>query len=100
MPYYVTEIRAAENILVVSPDPREAARGTVRLERFHALADREELVGALQCQSRYREPPVACTAHARGDELTLAFEEPHLVSPGQSAVLYRGSRCLGGGIAA
>ena len=49
---------------------------------------------------RYRQPDQACTAvldDAGG--LHLSFEQPQrAITPGQSAVVYDGDRCLGGGI--
>ena len=55
---------------------------------------------ALSAKTRYRQADVACTVHADGmDRFALDFEEAQwAVTPGQSAVLYDGDVCLGGGI--
>jgi tRNA-specific 2-thiouridylase len=58
--------------------------------------------GALAAKTRYRQADAACqlvkTVAATCD---LAFEEPQwAVTPGQSAVLYDGDVCLGGGVIA
>jgi tRNA-specific 2-thiouridylase len=53
----------------------------------------------LSAKTRYRQPDMAC--HFSGDNAAfqLNFEqEQWAVTPGQSAVLYDGDICLGGGI--
>ncbi len=48
---------------------------------------------------RYRQPDQDVTALIAGDELYLSADAPQrAVTPGQSAVLYRGDVCLGGAI--
>lgn len=48
---------------------------------------------------RYRQPDQPVTVTRRGDNLLFTFDEPQrAVTPGQSAVLYDGQTCLGGGI--
>jgi tRNA-specific 2-thiouridylase len=56
--------------------------------------------GALSAKTRYRQADVACRVLAQGpDRFTLDFTDPQwAVTPGQSAVLYDGDVCLGGGI--
>jgi tRNA-specific 2-thiouridylase len=56
--------------------------------------------GMLSAKTRYRQADVACAiAPAGPDRFTLDFSEPQwAVTPGQSAVLYDGDVCLGGGI--
>jgi tRNA-specific 2-thiouridylase len=56
--------------------------------------------GALSAKTRYRQADVACAIALAGpDRFTLDFSEPQwAVTPGQSAVLYDGDVCLGGGI--
>ena len=54
----------------------------------------------LAAKTRYRQADVACQIAATGnDRFALHFTEPQwAVTPGQSAVLYDGDVCLGGGI--
>ncbi|MEK8046656.1 tRNA 2-thiouridine(34) synthase MnmA [Ideonella margarita] len=56
--------------------------------------------GALGAKSRYRQADAACTlAPGAGDAMRLDFSELQwAVTPGQSAVLYDGEVCLGGGV--
>ena len=53
----------------------------------------------LSAKTRYRQPDMAC--HFSGDtsRFELTFDQAQwAVTPGQSAVLYHGDICLGGGI--
>ena len=64
----------------------------------HAPGDGE----ALGAKTRYRQADSACAVRGRaraGFELDFAAPQ-WAVTPGQSAVLYRGEVCLGGGIIA
>jgi tRNA-specific 2-thiouridylase len=56
--------------------------------------------GAYGAKTRYRQADAACVlSGAKGDRFALSFGEPQwAVTPGQSAVLYDGDVCLGGGI--
>jgi len=54
---------------------------------------------ALAAKTRYRQADVACRQQPRADGFSLSFTTPQwAVTPGQSAVLYDGDVCLGGGI--
>ena len=53
----------------------------------------------LTAKFRYRQPDQPVTVTRIGDQLHFVFDGPQrAVTPGQSAVLYEGERCLGGGI--
>ena len=56
--------------------------------------------GRYTCKTRYRMTDAACTLHYLSDDTAeLQFDEPQwAVTHGQSAVLYDGEVCLGGGI--
>ena len=48
---------------------------------------------------RYRSPDVACSLAPHDGGWRVTFDQPEwAVTPGQSAVLYDGERCLGGGV--
>jgi tRNA-specific 2-thiouridylase len=53
----------------------------------------------LSAKTRYRQADVPCVHSGGTDEFSLTFSNPQwAVTPGQSAVLYDGEVCLGGGI--
>ncbi len=56
--------------------------------------------GAYAAKSRYRQTDAPCTlVSASPDKFSLTFPEAQwAVTPGQSAVLYNGEVCLGGGV--
>ncbi|WP_034295505.1 tRNA 2-thiouridine(34) synthase MnmA [Herbaspirillum sp. RV1423] len=54
---------------------------------------------ALSAKTRYRQADVPCMFSDAGERFDLRFADPQwAVTPGQSAVLYQGDVCLGGGI--
>jgi tRNA-specific 2-thiouridylase len=55
--------------------------------------------GRYRAKTRYRQVDAACELALTPEGVRLAFDEPQwAVTPGQSAVLYDGDVCLGGGI--
>ncbi|MBX9818446.1 MAG: tRNA 2-thiouridine(34) synthase MnmA, partial [Burkholderiaceae bacterium] len=58
--------------------------------------------GALAAKTRYRQADAPCTLGSHpGKSFALDFSVPQwAVTPGQSAVLYDGDVCLGGGVIA
>jgi tRNA-specific 2-thiouridylase len=57
--------------------------------------------GALAAKTRYRQADAACALRLADGGFALDFETPQwAVTPGQSAVLYDGDICLGGGVIA
>jgi tRNA-specific 2-thiouridylase len=58
--------------------------------------------GALAAKTRYRQADAACALATSGDHsFSLTFgDDQWAVTPGQSAVLYAGEVCLGGGVIA
>ena len=56
---------------------------------------------ALAAKTRYRQLDAICTLQADADHASMQFDEAQwAVTPGQSAVLYDGDVCLGGGVIA
>ena len=66
------------------------------------VAGRAPLPGAFAAKTRYRQHDAGCGfASGDGHAFELRFEQPQwAVTPGQSAVLYDGEVCLGGGVIA
>jgi tRNA-specific 2-thiouridylase len=57
--------------------------------------------GPLASKARYRQADAACTLESAGDPRAISLSFPDAqwaVTPGQSAVLYDGAVCLGGGV--
>jgi len=76
--------------------------GSLRADQASWVAGVAPEAKALSAKTRYRQADVACTVAPSGmSEFALQFMEPQwAVTPGQSAVLYDGDICLGGGIIA
>jgi tRNA-specific 2-thiouridylase len=66
------------------------------------IAGESPVVGAYAAKTRYRQADAVCALRdGGGDGFMLDFIEPQwAVTPGQSAVLYDGDICLGGGVIA
>jgi tRNA-specific 2-thiouridylase len=93
-PWYVMRIDAPSNRLVVGRREDLAVR-SVELDQVTFIDGRAAEPLACQARLRYHAPPIA--AVYEGGRLSLG--EPFLgAAPGQAAVLYSGSRVLGGGI--
>jgi tRNA-specific 2-thiouridylase len=57
--------------------------------------------GVMAAKTRYRQSDAGCRFEAAADGFALRFEQAQwAVTPGQSAVLYDGEVCLGGGVIA
>jgi tRNA-uridine 2-sulfurtransferase len=92
-PWYVVAIDAPANRVVVGRK-EELAVDEVELEGVSFVGTRPPEPLTCEARLRYRAEPIAATL--RGT--TLRLREPFLgAAPGQAAVLYRGSRVLGGG---
>lgn len=96
VPHFVISIDAARNTITVARHRDAAARRDARVEDLHWIAGAPDRAAQLLAQARYREAPVSVTLSIRDGAATAQFETPHIVSPGQSLVLYDDDRCLGG----
>jgi tRNA-specific 2-thiouridylase len=99
-PLYVTGIGEDNELVVGSAD--ELLAGGLEAEDVNWLLDSEELPREefrAAVQIRYRGAPAPATvAQGPGRTFSARFDAPQrAVAPGQSAVVYRGDRVLGGG---
>ena len=74
--------------------------GQLQAQDASWVAGRPPAIAGYGAKTRYRQADAACRLdRAEGDTFALDFAEPQwAVTPGQSAVLYDGEVCLGGGI--
>jgi tRNA-specific 2-thiouridylase len=97
-PHYVIAKDVAANTITVSdsPLPRAAKSTVITIAETNWIGDVED--GTCEARYRYRGSriPARVTKTASGAQVVL--EKPFFVPLGQSLVLYRGSRCVGGGI--
>ncbi|MEZ5651722.1 MAG: tRNA 2-thiouridine(34) synthase MnmA [Burkholderiaceae bacterium] len=104
-PWYVAGKDLARNVLIAvqgHDHPLLMSRSLIATG-MHWVAGVAPASGArLTVRSRYRQQDVAVAQwRVENDRLELTFESPQwAVTPGQSAVLYAGETCLGGGFIA
>ena len=99
-PIFVGDKNPASNTVTLCSD-RKLYKSELRASRINILTDETfEEPTRVEAKIRYRHAPAAATVLRRGDdELTLRFDEPQrAIARGQSLVLYRGDRVIGGGI--
>jgi tRNA-specific 2-thiouridylase len=104
-PWYVAGKDMAANTLVVVQGHDHPLLRKAQLEAADASWIAGHLPapeGVLAAKTRYRQADSACRfTRSTPEAFGLEFDEPQwAVTPGQSAVLYRGEVCLGGGVIA
>ena len=106
-PWYVARKDLGSNTLYVvqGHDHPWLMSRTLRAQAAHWISGAPPQPGLahpdpLAAKTRYRQSDARCEiANAEGERFSLSFDSPQwAVTPGQSAVLYRGEVCLGGGI--
>ncbi len=99
LPYYVVGKDMNRNEVYVSRNINDDAmwRTTISLTNLHWIHGAPNEVDMLRVRLRHRGELKPC--QLRGTELFLT-EPERAVAPGQSAVIYAGGVCLGGGIVA
>lgn len=102
-PWYVCGKDVATRTLIVTQDPYHPSLWSRRLEidELHRLGPFPEgfPTEGISAVARYRQAEVPCRLEFTGprDAIVKTDEPLHAPTPGQFLVLYRGSRCLGGG---
>jgi tRNA-specific 2-thiouridylase len=98
-PWYVARIDAETNRVVVARREQAETR-RFRVERPNWLCD--PLSGPTACavKIRYQVEEIPCVVEPEDGAYRVELERPEIVTPGQSAVFYGGTRVLGGGIIA
>ena len=99
MPMFVVAIEPESRAVVLGPRESLLGRGLIA-RGVRWMTEAPLGVGdAVEVQHRHRATPVAAIiVRVDGDEIELALDAPlSAITPGQSMVLYRGERVLGGG---
>ena len=101
-PWYVLDKDLARNTLVVAQGhdhPTLMSHGLHAIDASWVSGSPPADASDLSAKTRYRQSDGICHIQSKDAEFDLAFDEAQwAVTPGQSAVLYRGPICLGGGI--
>ncbi|MBX9927839.1 MAG: tRNA 2-thiouridine(34) synthase MnmA [Gemmatimonadaceae bacterium] len=99
-PRYVVAIRPATREVVVGPREALLGHGVIVRGVNWLVADVPSVGSRVQLRVRHRHTPTAAEiVRFERDELELALDEPvAAIAPGQSLVLYDGTRTLGGGV--
>jgi tRNA-specific 2-thiouridylase len=97
-PRYVIGLEPKTNTLRVGAESELLAREVAFTDFNWLSADEPRASEAIEAQIRYRHRPARAALHlAPGGRGRLVFDEPQrAITPGQSAVFYRGDRLLGG----
>ncbi len=96
-PWYVAKVDAEHNAVVVARREELGVQKTVIGEENWLTDLPERFQGAVKL--RYNSAEVGAEVVRQPEGKTeLHFDEPQVVTPGQSAVVYDGDRVLGGGI--
>jgi tRNA-specific 2-thiouridylase len=103
-PWFVARKDLAKNTLwvVQGHDHSWLLSSTLQADDTSWIAGEPPRAGAYAAKTRYRQVDAACVLESSEDgTFTLSFADPQwAVTPGQSAVLYDGEVCLGGGVIA
>jgi len=101
LPYYVVGKDMAKNEVYVTTDidDNNLWKSDLNLISMHWINGEPDLQQRYWVRTRYRQPLVGCRLTATKNGLTVKLDEPvRAITPGQSAVIYDGEHCLGGGI--
>ena len=100
--WYVARKDLENNVLYVvqGHDHPWLLQSELQAADLNWIAGEPPALGPLAAKTRYRQTDAACEiVQASAMAMSLRFTEPQwAVTPGQSAVLYDGDVCLGGGI--
>jgi tRNA-specific 2-thiouridylase len=74
---------------------------TLEADDLSWVSGHAPVAGDVAAKTRYRQADAACAISSSAERITLQFAQPQwAVTPGQSAVVYDGEVCLGGGVIA
>lgn len=103
LPYYVIGKDMSKNEVYVTTDLNDDSlwRDSITLGHLHWINGSPEASKTYKVRTRHRAPLIDCEiTEITASHVTLKLKDAErAVTPGQSAVLYDGSRVVGGGIA-
>jgi tRNA-specific 2-thiouridylase len=100
-PWFVADKDVANNrLLVVQGHDHELLLScALQAKQMSWVSGCAPAAGTYNAKTRYRQADAACQLHLSAEGFDLEFSQPQwAVTPGQSAVVYQGEVCLGGGI--
>lgn len=100
-PYYVIAKDIKKNTITVAHEYTGVEHGTkeARLESVNGIDLLSDPKKKYKARVRYRQPLEECGVENTENGVAVIFKKPQrAVTPGQSLVLYDGSRVLGGGV--
>lgn len=101
-PYFVVEKNSETNELLAGKGENHPLlfRKKIILDNIHWISGKcPELPLDCEVSIRYRQASVPASLNLEKDQYLIHFKTPvRAISPGQSAVIYQGKYCLGGGI--
>jgi tRNA-specific 2-thiouridylase len=102
LPYYVVGKDMAKNEVYVTTDLQDERLWSdeINLTSVHWINDAPSTQDELMVRTRHRAKliPIKSISGSGGEWQVKLGEDVRALTPGQSAVIYRGSECLGGGI--
>lgn len=103
-PWFVADKNRENNILVVvqGHDHPLLLKSALTATEISWTSTTAPLAGSYTAKTRYRQHDAPCQLRLLEQEsIALTFNQPQwAITPGQSAVIYQGARCWGGGIIA
>jgi tRNA-uridine 2-sulfurtransferase len=99
-PMFVVAIEPATRAVVIGTRDELLGRGVVAREVNWLVSPRPTIGAEVAVQIRHHSrPAIGTLVRVEEDEIEVALDEPvSAISPGQSVVLYDGSRVVGGGV--
>jgi len=100
-PYFVAAKDIKKNIIYVTTDEKNLATDIAKVEKVNWISCQPALPAKAEVKIRYRSEaiPAELEEDTKPGALVIKFKKPaRAVTPGQSAVFYRGEEILGGGV--
>ena len=95
-PWYVMRKRQQTNQLVVTQNDSDLLGDRLEADSMNWLVNDPFDYAECEAMVRYRQTPQACTITFKDKHIQVRFEAPQrAITPGQYAVFYQGTRCLG-----